>query len=90
MHADVYFFGTADESESIATIREAIDFGVNLLNMGEFYWMGHNEMLIRRAIEGRRSRVFLSVKFGALRTPSGQWSGFDTRPAAVKNFLTIA
>jgi aryl-alcohol dehydrogenase-like predicted oxidoreductase len=84
------FYGPADEGESIATIHEAIDRGVTLLNTGDFYGMGHNEMLIRRALEGRRDRVFLSVKFGGLRTPNGQFIGFDARPAAVKNFLSYS
>ena len=84
------FYGPADETESIATIHEAIDRGVTLLNTGDFYGMGHNEMLIRRAIEGRRDRVFLSVKFGGLRTPDGRFIGFDARPAAVKNFLSYS
>ena len=84
------FYGPADEGESIATIHEAIDRGVTLLNTGDFYGMGHNEMLIRRALEGRRDRVFLSVKFGGLRTPAGQFIGFDARPAAVKNFLSYS
>jgi aryl-alcohol dehydrogenase-like predicted oxidoreductase len=82
------FYGPADEGESIATIREAIDRGVMLLNTGDFYGMGHNEDLIRRAIEGRRDEVFISVKFGAQRDPAGQFVGFDARPASVKNFLT--
>ncbi len=81
------FYGPADEGESVATIHEAIDRGVTLLNTGDFYGMGHNEFLIARAIEGRRDRVFLSVKFGALRTPNMAFIGFDARPAAVKNFL---
>src|SRR5262249_6924900 len=81
------FYGPADEKESIATIHEAIDLGVNLLNTGDFYGMGHNEMLIRRAIAGRRDRVFISVKFGAQRDPSGQFLGFDGRPQAVKTAL---
>ncbi len=84
------FYGPTDEAESIATIHEAIDAGINLLNTGDFYGMGHNEMLIRRAIEGRRDRVFLSVKFGALRSPSGQFVGFDGRPSAVKNFVSYS
>jgi aryl-alcohol dehydrogenase-like predicted oxidoreductase len=82
------FYGPADEGESIATIQEAIDLGVSLLNTGDFYGMGHNELLIRRAIEGRRDRVFISVKFGALRSPRGEFVGFDARPQAVKNFLS--
>jgi aryl-alcohol dehydrogenase-like predicted oxidoreductase len=84
------FYGPADESESIATIQEAIDRGVTLLNTGDFYGMGHNEMLIRRALEGRRDRVFLSVKFGAQRSPDGRFIGFDGRPASVKNFLSYS
>jgi len=82
------FYGPADESESIATIREAIDRGVTLLNTGDFYGMGHNEGLIRRALEGRREKVFISVKFGAQRGPDGSFVGFDARPASVKNFLS--
>jgi aryl-alcohol dehydrogenase-like predicted oxidoreductase len=80
-------YGPADESESIATIHAAIDRGVNLIDTGDFYGMGHNEMLIGRALEGRRDGLLLSVKFGALRGPDGNWLGFDARPAAVKNFL---
>jgi aryl-alcohol dehydrogenase-like predicted oxidoreductase len=80
-------YGPADENESIATIHEALERGVNLLDTGDFYGMGHNEMLIGRAIQGRRERVLLSVKFGAMRGPNGAWVGVDTRPAAVKNFL---
>lgn len=81
-------YGAADENESIATIHAAIDRGVNLLDTGDFYGSGHNEMLIGRALDGRRDKVLLSVKFGALRTPDGGWSGTDNRPAAVKNFLS--
>jgi aryl-alcohol dehydrogenase-like predicted oxidoreductase len=84
------FYGPADEAESIATIREAIDRGITLLNTGDFYGMGHNEMLIRRAIEGHRDRVFLSVKFGGLRSPDGRFMGFDARPAAVKTFASYS
>ena len=83
--SDVY--GPADESESIATIQAAVDQGINLLDTGDFYGMGHNEMLIRRAIEGRRKDVFIAVKFGALRGPDGSFVGLDLRPIAVKNFL---
>jgi aryl-alcohol dehydrogenase-like predicted oxidoreductase len=80
-------YGPADEKESIATIHAAIDQGVNLLDTGDFYGMGHNEMLIGRALRERRDKAFISVKFGALRGPDGNWLGVDTRPAAVKNFL---
>ena len=80
-------YGPSDEAESIATIHAALDRGVNLLDTGDFYGMGHNEMLIGRALKGRRDQALLSVKFGALRGPDGSWIGVDTRPAAVKNFV---
>mgnify|MGYP000941591052 CR=1 FL=1 len=80
-------YGPSDEAESIATIHAAIDAGINLLDTGDFYGMGHNEMLIGRAIEGRRDQVLLSVKFGAMRAPNGAFIGVDGRPQVVKNFL---
>jgi aryl-alcohol dehydrogenase-like predicted oxidoreductase len=82
-------YGPSDETESIATIHAALDAGINLLDTGDFYGMGHNEMLIREALKGRdRSEVLVSVKFGAMRGPDRSWLGLDTRPEAVKNFLT--
>jgi len=83
-------YGVTEDAESIATIHAAIDRGINLLDTGDFYGMGHNEMLIGRAIEDRRDKVLLSVKFGAMRDPRGGWSGYDARPAAVKNFLAYS
>ncbi|PDT05774.1 aldo/keto reductase [Rhizobium chutanense] len=81
-------YGPSDRAESIATIHAALDAGVNLLDTGDFYGMGHNEMLIGEALKGRRrENAVLSVKFGALRDPAGGWGGIDARPAAVKNFL---
>ncbi len=80
-------YGYSDEAESVATIHEAVDRGITLIDTGDFYGMGHNEMLIGRALKGRRNKVLLSVKFGALRTPDGAWLGYDARPSAVKNFL---
>jgi len=80
-------YGPADERESVATIHAALDAGVSLLDTGDFYGMGHNEMLVGRAIGGRLDKVLVSVKFGALRGPDGSWLGYDARPAAVKNFL---
>ena len=77
----------AGEQESIETILQAMDSGVTLLDTGDFYGMGHNEMLIGRAIRGRRQQVQLSVKFGALRDPKGNFLGFDGRPAHVKSSL---
>jgi aryl-alcohol dehydrogenase-like predicted oxidoreductase len=82
-------YGPADETEGIATIHAALDAGITLLDTGDFYGMGHNELLIREALRGRdRDQVRISVKFGALRDPAGNWTGHDARPAAVKNFLT--
>ena len=83
-------YGPADENEGIATIHAAMDAGVTLLDTGDFYGMGLNELLIGRAIKGRRDGVLLSVKFGAMRGPDGAWLGFDSRPAAVKNFLAYS
>ena len=84
-------YGPSDRAESIATIHAALDAGVTLLDTGDFYGMGHNELLIHEALrEVPRERVQLSVKFGALRAPDGTWSGYDSRPAAVKNFLTYS
>ena len=84
-------YGPADEAEGIATIRAALDTGVTLIDTGDFYGMGHNEMLIRRALEGTpRDRVLISVKFGALRDPAGMFGGNDSRPVAVKNFLAYS
>ena len=83
-------YGPADETESIATIHAALERGVTLIDTGDFYGMGHNEMLIGRALRDRRDRALLSVKFGALRAPDGSWIGFDARPAAVKNFLAYS
>ena len=84
------FYGPADERESIATIHAALDAGVNLLDTGDYYAAGHNELLIGRAVAGRREQAVVSVKFGALRAPDGSWIGMDTRPPAVKNFLAYS
>jgi aryl-alcohol dehydrogenase-like predicted oxidoreductase len=83
-------YGPADEAESIATIHAAIDAGVALLDTGDYYAAGHNELLIGRALRDRRDKAVLSVKFGALRAPDGSWIGMDARPAAVKNFLAYS
>ena len=82
------FYGPADEAESIATIQAALDAGITLLDTGDYYGMGHNELLIREALRGRdREQVVLSVKFGLMRGPDGRIVGNDLRPPAVKNFL---
>jgi aryl-alcohol dehydrogenase-like predicted oxidoreductase len=83
-------YGESSEAESIATIHASLDAGINLIDTGDFYGMGHNEMLIAKALEGRRNQAVLSVKFGALRAPDGSWTGVDGRPAAVKNFLAYS
>ena len=85
------FYGPADEAESIATVRAALEAGVTLLDTGDFYGMGHNELLVREALKGRRREaVVLSVKFGAMRDPAGNFIGFDTRPAALKTALAYS
>ena len=82
------FYGPADRGESIATIHAALDAGITLLDTGDFYGVGHNELLILEALSGRnRDNVQISVKFGALRDPSHGFTGLDCRPVAVKNFL---
>src|SRR5262245_7016060 len=80
-------YGKTDDAKSIAVIQAAIERGVTLLDTGDFYGAGHNELLIGRAIAGRRQQVQLSVKFGMLRGPGGGPAGIDARPAALKNFL---
>lgn len=77
-------YGPATDDEGIRTIHEAIERGIALIDTGDFYGMGHNEMLVGRAIQGRRDKVRISVKFGAQRGPDGAWLGFDARPVAVK------
>jgi aryl-alcohol dehydrogenase-like predicted oxidoreductase len=87
------FYGLNDpgaEQESIATIQRALDLGVTLLDSGDFYGMGHNELLIREAIKGRRDKAVLSVKFGALRNHNGAFIGFDGRPEFVKTSLAYS
>jgi aryl-alcohol dehydrogenase-like predicted oxidoreductase len=85
------FYGPADRSESIATIHAALDAGITLLDTGDFYGMGHNEMLIREALAGRRrDNVQISVKFGALRDPNKGFLGYDSRPAAIRNFVAYS
>jgi aryl-alcohol dehydrogenase-like predicted oxidoreductase len=83
-------YGRTDDTESVQTIHAAIDRGVTLFDTGDFYGMGHNELLLGRAIADRRDRVTLSVKFGALRGPDGAWLGVDTRPVAVKTFAAYS
>jgi aryl-alcohol dehydrogenase-like predicted oxidoreductase len=85
------FYGPSDRSESIATIHAALDAGITLLDTGDFYGMGHNEMLIREALSSdTHDKVQISVKFGALRDVDRNWHGYDSRPKAIKNFLAYS
>jgi pyridoxine 4-dehydrogenase len=84
-------YGPADRGESIATVHAALDAGITLIDTGDFYGMGHNEMLIRDALRDvARDRVQISVKFGALRGPAGEFTGMDCRPTALRNFLAYS
>jgi aryl-alcohol dehydrogenase-like predicted oxidoreductase len=84
-------YGPAERSESIATIHAALEAGITLLDTGDFYGMGHNEILIGEALRGTvREQAQVSVKFGALRDPAGGWTGYDARPEAVKSFLAYS
>ncbi|MDX2643195.1 aldo/keto reductase [Streptomyces sp. PA03-1a] len=87
-------YGEADRGESIATIHAALDAGVTLIDTGDFYGMGHNEMLIGEALRAAspadREKALISVKFGALRGPEGTWLGYDGRPQAVRNFASYS
>ncbi|PKW07684.1 Predicted oxidoreductase [Streptomyces sp. 1222.5] len=87
-------YGDTDRAESVATVHAALEAGVTLLDTGDFYAMGHNEMLLGEALRTapptRREQALVSVKFGALRDPDGNWSGYDGRPAAVKNFAAYS
>lgn len=85
------FYGPSDRKESLATLAMALDAEITLLDTGDFYGMGHNELLLREALQGvSRDQVQISVKFGALRGPDNSWLGFDGRPAAVKTFATYS
>jgi hypothetical protein len=85
------FYGPADRDESLATLAMAVERGITLIDTGDFYGMGHNEMLIGEALRSLdRHRLTLSVKFGALRDPEMGWAGYDGRPAAVKNFAAYS
>jgi aryl-alcohol dehydrogenase-like predicted oxidoreductase len=84
-------YGPADETESVATIHAALDAGITLLDTGDFYAMGHNEMLLGRALRGvPRDKYLLSVKLGAQRAPNGQFIGFDTSPNTLKTALSYS
>lgn len=83
-------YGPSADAESLATLQAALDAGISLLDSGDFYGAGHNELLLREALRGRREQAVISVKFGALRGPDGSWLGMDTRPASIRNFLSYS
>ena len=83
-------YGKTDDDNSIKVIHAALERGISLLNTGDFYGLGHNEILVGRAIKDRRDKAFVSVKYGALRSPDGAFNGIDNRPAATKNFLAYS
>ena len=83
-------YGPSDRAESLATLDAAMEAGITLIDTGDFYGMGHNEMLIGEFLKGRRDQALLSVKFGALRDPAGGFLGFDGRPQAVKSFVAYS
>jgi aryl-alcohol dehydrogenase-like predicted oxidoreductase len=81
-------YGPSDDDESVKTVHAALEAGITLVDTGDFYGMGHNELLLREALQGRREQAVLSVKFGVMRDPDGRIVGNDCRPQAVKNFLS--
>jgi aryl-alcohol dehydrogenase-like predicted oxidoreductase len=84
-------YGPSDRAESLATFDAAVEAGITLIDTGDFYGMGHNEMLIGEALKThKRDKLVISVKTGALRDPNGAFLGFDGRPAAIKNFLAYS
>jgi aryl-alcohol dehydrogenase-like predicted oxidoreductase len=84
------WYGPSDEAESIATIHAALERGVSVIDTGDFYGMGRNELLVGKALHGRRDKALLSVKYGALRGPDGAFVGFDSSPAATKSAVAYS
>ncbi len=91
MGMSAFYGGERNDKVSVQVIRKAIENGINFLDTGDYYGMGHNEELIREAKKGiPREKVFISLKFGGLRNHDGAFIGFDTRPAAIRNFLSYS
>src|SRR5882724_1813820 len=91
MHMSNSFGGQIkDETESIATIQAALDNGINFINTADFYGSGHNELLVGRALKGRRDQAVISVKFGLQMTSGGGIIGLDLRPASIKNYIAYS
>ena len=89
--SDLYAGGKSDDAARIKTIHRAVELGINFFDSGDYYGMGHNEELLRQAMKGLpRDNFFISIKFGALRNHDGKWLGFDTRPKAIRNFLSYS
>lgn len=84
------FYGRSDRAEALATIAAALEAGITLLDTGDFYGMGHNEMLLAEALRGKRDKAFIQLKFGALRGPDGAFLGIDARPSSVKTALAYS